>query len=624
MKRLYPILFLLWSLLVFQCQIGDQTENNSSSEWRKIEAPDFTTISPVMFNDSELDIPFFLAHFHRIANAVVEEGDNKGFIDISVWRNPKDNKPYNARIMESILTLAYFYATDRPWNVYYGSEQVRFRLEAAMQFWCKIQAEDGRFSEYGKEKWNLAATAFATKFMGETLQLLSKGPGIDQEILKRTVEADRKAIMAVLTLPDLWEFGKGYSNQYSNVWSGALAYLDLYHDEEMEQLFLQKFEKSIEAFQSPAGYFYERNGPDFAYNLGTHENNLMMAYHYTKGTKIGDIIIDKSRRFTDWLVLNIVPESDDMYFLNRSIETRRNMAVVELNGPFITQGLALAKEVPLMRPFLRSSEVGSEIIQQKRDSLKMLWPETKKLDTGNFFAYTPYDFLHRRVSKWFPTQKERQEAIEQIPCLTDKYFIKTLNDTRKNVSFTYINMPGYYAVFNHGEIISKQQRYGLTLLWSKETGVIWQSQTRNDAACWGSRIDDSTIMEAMDIKASIFVDGQMFKAGKQVLTENSVIEIKYKAQGISKEVLFRSNEIEVNASAGGNLKETIPLVLDGESNILLDGSIVEMQKNSGSVVINANAATVEEQKQEFLVDDFELSAVTLSSMNELSYTVKLE
>ncbi len=44
----------------------------------------------------------------------------KGFINISVWRAPVDNKPYNARIMENILSLAYFYCTNRPWNVYYA------------------------------------------------------------------------------------------------------------------------------------------------------------------------------------------------------------------------------------------------------------------------------------------------------------------------------------------------------------------------------------------------------------------------------------------------------------------------------------------------------------------------
>ena len=77
---------------------------------------------------SEKHMPYYLAHFHRLANAVREDG----FIDIAVWRNAADNAPYNARVMESILSLAYFYTTDRPWNPYYGSEALRARLEAAL------------------------------------------------------------------------------------------------------------------------------------------------------------------------------------------------------------------------------------------------------------------------------------------------------------------------------------------------------------------------------------------------------------------------------------------------------------------------------------------------------------
>lgn len=615
MKR--TILFPAFFLIVL---VGCKTED----PWDPIVKPDMGKISPNLFQDQELDLPFFLANFHQVANGVVKEGDNRGFVDISVWRNPKDNKPYNARIMESILSLAYFYTTDRPWNVYLGLEQLRVRLEAAMEFWCSIQNEDGRFSEYGDGKWNLAATAFATKFMGETLQLLANGPEIDQAILKRTVGADRKAIMAVLTMEQLWDFGKGFSNQYSNVWAGALAYLDLYPDEEMEKLFLQRFEASIEDFQSPAGYFYERNGPDFAYNLGTHENNLMMAYHYTKGTDMGNKIIEKSQRFADWLVWNTVPESDALYFLNRSIETRRDMAVVELNGPFITQGLSLSEEVPLMRPFLRSREMRQEIIRQKRDSLNMFWPETKPLDTGKFFAFTPYDFLHRRIEKWFPSQQERQEALTRFPCLSDEYFIKTLKDTRKDVAFTYIKMPGYYAAFNHGEIISKQQRYGLSLLWSKETGVVWQSQTRNDPACWGTRLNDSTLIEAMDLAATVLVDGQPFLEGFRALTENSTIRIEYTTAGVSKQLLFRPSEVEVKVSGKGNIREVLPFISDDASSIAVNGESVQMKKRDGVVKVTSGSASIEETRQDFAVTNFALHPVTLKSTGNLNYKLQFE
>ena len=68
-------------------------------------------------------------------------------------------------------------------------------------------------SQWPVVQWNLPATAFSTKFMGETLRLLKTGPAIDPVILQKAIAADRKAIMAVLTIEDLYKHGKDYSNQ---------------------------------------------------------------------------------------------------------------------------------------------------------------------------------------------------------------------------------------------------------------------------------------------------------------------------------------------------------------------------------------------------------------------------
>ena len=269
----------------------------------------------------------------------------------------RDNRPYNARIMENHLSLAYFYCLDRPWNVYRGHPACA-RLEAALDYWCKIQNEDGRFSEYGPGKWNLAATAFATKFMGQTLTLLNSGPPIDQTILRRVVEADRKTIRLVLTDDELYEAGRRYSNQYTNVWSGALAYLKLYPDQEIEQLLRHKIVESKSEFQSPAGYFYEKDGPDWSYNLGTHQTNLAAARHFTDDAALMAIWNEKDRRFFDWLSYNAVLEPDDSaFYMNRAVETRKSVAYIrrEPQGLFslVTPPVA---HVPRSVPFCVTRE----------------------------------------------------------------------------------------------------------------------------------------------------------------------------------------------------------------------------------------------------------------------------
>lgn len=248
-----------------------------------------------MFADDELDLPYYLVHFSRVAESVTPDGPNRGFLSLSVWRDQKDNKPHNARIMENHLSLAFFYTTKRPWNVYYGAPGLRDRLEAALDFWCRIQSPQGAFSEYKPEGWNLAASAFATKFMGRTLRMLREpgAPPVDPALLQRVEAAQRKAIVFVLTDADMWKHGLTFSNQFTNVWPGALAWLKLHPDDKEVRSLLEKRLADSAAFQSPAGYFYEADGADWSYNLGTHHSNLRAAYFYARGTPMGRQFVEE-------------------------------------------------------------------------------------------------------------------------------------------------------------------------------------------------------------------------------------------------------------------------------------------------------------------------------------------
>jgi hypothetical protein len=173
--------------------------SSAGAAWQPLPTVDLAKLRPADFRDDELDLPFYLAHFHQLAESVVEEGPDRGFINIPVWRSPGANKPYNARIMESILSFAFFYTYQQPWNPYYGSSAVRERLEAAMEFWLHLQNPEGRFAEAAPGRWNLAATAFSTKFMSRALELLHHGPPVDAALVQRVADAVRKTIRLVLT-----------------------------------------------------------------------------------------------------------------------------------------------------------------------------------------------------------------------------------------------------------------------------------------------------------------------------------------------------------------------------------------------------------------------------------------
>src|SRR5580698_10522581 len=235
--------------------------SSSFAIWAAADAAPFPEVPPIDparvrpsdFSDADLDMAYNITYLSRIANAVETDGPDRGFINISVWRGTPQLHPYNARIMENILTLAWFYATPRKWNQYYANKALRARLELALEYWCNLQSSDGKFSEYGSQQWNLAATAFAVKFISEALRLLRTGPPITPALHTRAIDCCRKAVHATLYDPDLLSHGKSYSNQFTSVFGGGAAFLSLYPDATLLARLKEQVEASPSDLQSPCG-----------------------------------------------------------------------------------------------------------------------------------------------------------------------------------------------------------------------------------------------------------------------------------------------------------------------------------------------------------------------------------
>jgi hypothetical protein len=555
--------------------------------WTPVPPADATKLAAADFADDELDLPYYLAHFHRLANSVVEHGPDRGFIDIRVWRNPQDNRPYNARVMENILSLAFFYSTRRPWNPYYASPAVRARLEAALEFWCAMQEPEGRFSEYGVAKWNLPATAFATKFMGETLRLLEDGPPVDRALLERVVVADRKAIRVVLTDEDFRQHGRDFSNQYTNVWAGGLAFLRIHPDAALEALLARRMKEDAPAFQSPAGYFYERRGPDWGYNLGTHHSNLWMTWHYTQGTELGRLVVESERRFVEWLAYNAVPEPDESGFvLNRAIETRQQRGFLDRlawrRGQEGQGQRLIASEVELARAFLPTRE---EVVRERAQ-------RRAERDWATLRDYSPYAFLHRAQGSWYPSESERQAARLRLPCLQQP-FVQQRMDSREPVVFTYVRQPAYYAAFNSGRQLAPQQRYGIGLVWTPEVGAVVQSQTGTTQAAWGTGAGDEAVYEAGTLEAEFRSNGSVVapRAGIHDLA-SGVLEVRYPLGGRGeKTVRFEEKSIRVGVDHEGAFREQIPLLLREGESVALQPAGATLSRGGNSVAVHYDQGT---------------------------------
>jgi hypothetical protein len=501
---------------------------------------DATKIHPSDFADADLDLPFALAHFARVANSIVTDGPDRGFINISVWRGTNQLHPYNARIMESILTLAWFYTAPQKWNQYRADPAVRNKLELAFDYWCRLQSPDGKFSEYGPQQWNLAATAFAVKFISEALRLLKSGPAISADVHQRAIDGCRKALRAVLYDPDLMSHGRSYSNQYTNIFAGGAAFLSLYPDAELNTRLSERAQISGTELQSPAGYMYEKDGPDLGYTLNTHHENLQMAYHYWRGTPLGEILLKEEGRFGEWLSYNIMPEPGQHFWVaNRSIESRQKHATFE---PIDTP---LADKCVIMRAYATPPDLRAEQIRAAREKLERQWPQVDPLPVGEFSALSPYLFLQRAHYVWHPSAEQMAKARKLVRPLAEKSFVEQRKDTRLPMVFTYVRRPGYYAAFaSTTKPASDQERFGLTFVWTPEKGVLLQSQTAGTDTAWGTFTGGTLPEEAAGMDAE-YLDGGA--------------TVHYPIQGGRKTVVFEEDCIRVTVERPGEIVERLPV-----------------------------------------------------------------
>lgn len=568
---------------------------------------ELSSISPADFSDDELDLPYYLAHFHTLVNSVRMTEPNRGFIDLPVWRETQHQEPYNARVMENILSIAFFYTTDRPWNPYFADAAVRARLEAALEYWVEMQSEDGCFSTYGPQRWLLSPTSFATKFIGEAIQLLHDGPQIDPGLMERVVEAQRRAIVAVLTREDFYNFGQRFSNQFTNVWGGALAYLDLYPDPDIRRLLEARLVETDDDFQSPAGYFYEHDGADFSYDIETHHSNHLMAWHFLRDEEWGDFYAARVRRWYDWLAYNAALEPDGSGFtMNYQIATR-------LHFPFYRDDREtahgrtcspLAEVIVMARAFCETKDERNARLEDRRRDLERSWPDVAPLEIGAFSSYSPYAFLHRRHVRWHPTDAQRDEAVEMLPYLTGRHFNHQRADNQREFVLTYVRRRPYYAAFSAGEQIIPQQRFGLGFVWTPETGTLLQGQLegsawgddeaeRTDAGlAWGTRPYESADVyetEILDVRYEL--NGGTLSVEQQPQdVRTAPIKITYSLGERGRKTLtFRDDEIHVAVQHTGPFVETLPLLLRSGTSVDIEGSTAILGGEATRIVFDSDA-----------------------------------
>ncbi|MDA0709878.1 MAG: hypothetical protein O3B73_06695 [bacterium] len=583
---------------------------------------DLDRIDPSLFSEDEVSYVYHLKHLSTVANAVVMSGENRGFIDLKVWRRPQDNKPYNARILENQASLAFFYTEDRPWNPYFGDAALRARLEAILDFWCRSQHTDGRFSEYAPEQWSLAPTGFGIKFMGETLRRLRAqevigGPGIDAALFQRTVEAARKAIHVLLTHTDLLRHATNYSNQYTGFWGGLVAFLSAFPDPELEGQFAEMVRTFREKLTSPVGYHYERSGCDWQYTLGTHRNNIRDVWKSVGGTEVGTMVAEMERPWVDWLSYNAVLEPDGTYFtLNRAIETRTGLP------GFATWETPIGHDIELARAFSRTDS--EYLASQAERKARMLahWPAVAPLE-----SYSPHIFVdgHPRFD-WHPSLAQREGARRSLPYLASDRFTAFRMDDRFGVHFQFIRRPAYYAAFQSGEVLAPMQRYGLGLVWHPRMGTLLQTQSR-DLGPWGTSASGADVYEAEAFEPDMTVGEEPFlpEPGKRLLGNGDLMLIYLLGERGQKVVRFAEDHIEVTVDHAGAFEEHLPLLTRADDRLVVEGHQVRLRRGGEQMVISFfSAMEITRPASDVFHGPFTLNPILVNTNDRLQYRIHWE
>lgn len=617
-----------------------------SAQWPSVPAADFSQIQLAQFADHELDVPYHLKHFAQVANSVVEspftDGTGtllpRGFLNIKVNREPTDNKPYNARIMEMQAVLAYFYTADRPWNPYRGNTAVRVRLEAMFQRWTEMQAPPGHafaglFTEYGDTNWSLAPTGFGVRHAAEALDLIvDSGLPFDAVILENSRVSLRRALIAMFTRSDMRNAAKQYSNQFSGSYHAALIYLENWPDTELNNAFIAAMNAAASQDQSPAGFWYEAGGPDFAYS-NVHDSNMRIALPRLRNrSDLMPVAVDDDIQWNHWLAANLVPQpglATRTFLINAGLETRTTESVMfPTSRPY-------SEFVSPSRIFSLSDAEYAASLVSKRSQVQSQFGNWGALAVPSSSSYIP-SFVHDAVTPlnvWHPTATQREAAGSQLTCLSPAAVNRQFRDPWPTV-FTMAKRPQYYAAVTTGNIRVTRQVYGLGLLWNPSFGVALQSVagtlSTNNWLYGTRRSGAAATYETANIPATITAGGASIQPANGVATlPEGDLSLTYpltesgNAYG-QKTITLGGSRVDVSLTHSGSFTELLPLAHAADAVLSTTATRVTLKRPNGSsfvIDVSSPGATISAGGTSGLTGGLVRRPLTITASGSLSYSL---
>ncbi|NUP04179.1 MAG: hypothetical protein HOW71_03255 [Nonomuraea sp.] len=408
---------------------------------------------------------------------MVHDMDASGFFAGGWWRNPAAS--YNARVQEHVYTLAWFLTQQRAWNPYTRDPALAAALDAGLGHYLGLQHADGSFPEYSRGEHGLAPTGFALGYLSKTLALLRRAgvlPGRQAQVSA----ALRRAAAWLLDGANgsAWQSRLTFANQTMAGVAGAALTLRLDPDPALQRQLADAFARMAETGQSPAGFFYEKSGPDQNYNFEVMLPEMADAWRQS-----GDPhVVGMAARYADWLGYNLLREPDGSGWLTNVAPSSRTSSRfyddVRPDPERTSLASQFVPEVPALAAFLSARE--------DLDAARAAWaadpspvPVLAKQDTS------PRILTHAIYGERHPSRADKDAAIAALPYLRSKRFEEIRSDDGQE--FFFIRRPNLYLGGYFGtRRASALSRTGLSFLWHPVAGTIVQSLNDNNHACWAT------------------------------------------------------------------------------------------------------------------------------------------
>lgn len=336
-----------------------------------------------------------------------KESPTYGCFSRPYWHDKTTDFP-SAHQQIGVLPLTLLYKTDFEGNYFYKSESVRAYIDAAVEFWSKIQRQNGSFDEHYPNEHSVGAVAWTLWSITESQLVLENPPNIDEEVRKSVDFLQRND-----------EPGELANHQ-------AVAINALLNAERITDRGLKEAKErmsTLEEMQHKEGWFKEYKGADIGYQSTTLSH---LGHIWKKNREIVDrSMIQKGLEFFSSFI-------DDSNYYAGNIGSRHTKHIHPSGFEVLADDFELAEKI-----------CGS--IRKNKDRGKLLEPY--QIDDKHF---------SRELSEYLLAYQEASKINKSLKSVDEKTFepIRIRKDGRETY-FINTSKGGAIDSYREGKLVER-------------------------------------------------------------------------------------------------------------------------------------------------------------------------